>query len=56
MCTPCKAAPGKIVRLDQMQSAQPGLIPRMNGRYDKAKITSVAVFLDDNSTHSYSHL
>ena len=56
VCTPCKTVPGEKVHLDQMQSAQPGLVPRMDGRHTKDRITSVTVFLDDHSSHSYSHL
>jgi len=47
---------GEKIHLDQMQSKQPGLVPRLDGRHTKDRITSVSVFLDDNSGHSYSHL
>ena len=41
---------------DQMMSAQPGLVPRMDGRHTKDRITAVSVFLDTVTGHSFSHL
>ena len=53
---PLQDYPLQKVNLDQMQSDQPGLVPIMDGRHIKDRITSVTVFLDDHSSHSYSHL
>ena len=39
-----------------MQSAQPGPVPRVDDRQTKYRTTTVSVFLDDNSDHSYSYL
>ena len=36
-----------------MQSAQPSLVPRLDGWYTKDRITSTTVFLDENSGNSY---
>ena len=47
---------GEKTHIDQMQSKQPGLRPQMDGRHTRDRITSVSVFLDDKSGHSYSNL
>ena len=39
-----------------MESTQPGLVPRIDGRHTKNRITSVSVFLDDSSGHRYFHV
>ena len=56
VCTPCITVPGDKAHIDQMQSNQPGLVPRMKGRHTKSRISAVTVFLDDKSNHSFSHL
>ena len=56
VCTPCMTVPGGKAHIDQMQSNQPGLVPRMKGRHTKDRISAVTVFLDDKSSHSFSHL
>ena len=55
-CSPSKTDPGDKIYLDQIQSDQPGLFPRIDGRHTKENITSMSVFLDDKSGHSFSHL
>ena len=39
-------APGKCVSMDQMVSAQPGLIPQMSGRLTNLQVNGVTVFVD----------
>ena len=39
-----------------MQSNQLDLVPQMDGWHTNDRITSVSVFLDDNSDQNYSHL
>ena len=36
-------------------SAQPGLIPRMDGMYTKYRVIAVSIFLDSYSGHSYPY-
>ena len=37
--------PGKCTSVDQIVSAQPGLVPRMSGRHTRDRITSATCFL-----------
>ena len=48
--------PGKCTSIDQIVSAQPGLVPRMSGRHTRDRITSATCFLDHKSSFGYSHL
>ena len=41
---------------DQSMSVQPGLVPRMDGKHTKDRITAMSVFLDSATSHSFSHL
>ena len=56
VCKTCSTVPGEKCHIDQIQSAQLGLVPRLDGRHTKERITSTTVLLDDRSGHSYSHL
>ena len=49
-------APGKCVSMDQMVSAQPGLIPQMSGRLTNMRVNGVTVFVDHYSDHTYTYL
>ena len=51
-----ETAPGDRVSIDHVISAQPGLVPRMDGRHTRDRINSVCVFIDHVSGLSYSHM
>ena len=48
--------PGDATSMDHVISAQPGLVPRMDSKHTKDRITSGCVFFDHVSGHSYTHL
>ena len=48
--------PGKGTSIDQLVSAQPGLVPRISGRHTRQRIYAATVFLDHYSDFSYTHL
>ena len=48
--------PGKGTSVDQLISAQPGLVPRISGRHTRQRIQAATVFLDHYSDFSYTHL
>lgn len=47
---------GSRVSLDNVVSAQPGLVPRMDGRHTKERIHGGCCFIDNHSKYSYTHL
>ncbi|MGL6008734.1 MAG: hypothetical protein ACRC1D_04685 [Culicoidibacterales bacterium] len=49
-------APGKRVSMDQMVSAQPGLIPQMSGHLTHLRIMGATIFVDHFSDHVYVYL
>ena len=49
-------APGAKVSIDHIISAQPGLVPRMDGRHTRSRINSGCVFIDNHTGYSYTHL
>ena len=49
-------APGKQASLDQIVSAQPGLIPQMSGHLTNLQVTGATVFVDHYSDHVYVYL
>ncbi len=51
ICKPIDDTPGKKTSLDQMLSAQPGLIPQMSGRLTNLCIMAATVFVDHFSEH-----
>jgi hypothetical protein len=53
---PTDDAPGKRASMDQMVSAQPGLIPQMSGRLTNLQIMGATVFVDHYSDHIYVYL
>ncbi len=56
ICKPTDNAPGKRASMDQMVSAQPGLIPQMSGRLTNLRIMGATVFVDHYSDHVYVYL
>ena len=53
---PSETEPGNRVSIDHVLSAQPGLVPRMDGRHTLDRINSVCVFIDHVTKLSYSHM
>jgi hypothetical protein len=49
-------APGKKTSVDQIVSAQPGLIPQMSGFLTNMRINGATVFVDHYSDHVYVYL
>jgi len=47
---------GAYVSVDQLVSAQPGLVPQISGRLTSARIWAATVFLDYITRHVYVHL
>jgi len=47
---------GDRVSIDHLISAQPGLVPRMDGRHTKDRIVGACVFVDDATGYKYTHL
>jgi hypothetical protein len=56
ICKPTDDASGKKASLDQMVSAQPGLIPQMSGRLTNLHIMAATIFVDHFSDHVYVYL
>jgi hypothetical protein len=56
ICKPTDDAPGKKTLLDQMVSAQPGLIPQMSGRLTKLCVMAATIFVDHFFDHVYMYL
>ena len=50
----CK--PGETVSVDQLVSAQPGLLPQMTGKLTHKRVWGATVFYDHGSDYSYVHL
>lgn len=48
--------PGDATSMDHVISAQPGLVPRLDGRHTRDRIVGACVFFDHVSNHSYTHL
>ena len=48
--------PGKDTSVDQLVSAQPGLVPHISGRHTRQRIVVATVFLDNYSDFSYTYL
>ena len=48
--------PGARTSIDHISSAQPGLVPRLDGRHTRDRINSACVFVDHASSYSYSHM
>lgn len=48
--------PGDRVSVDHIISAQPGLVPRVDGRHTLDRITSGCVFVDHVSGYSYTNM
>ena len=48
--------PGDDTMCDHDMSAQPGLVPQMHGRRTEDRITTVSIFLDSASNHSFSDI
>ena len=42
--------------MDQIVSAQPGLVPQMSGNLTSSRITGATVFVDHVSHYTYVHL
>ena len=53
---PSDNAPGKRTSVDQLVSAQPGLIPQMSGSLTNLRIMGATVFVDHFSDHTYVYL
>ena len=51
-----ETAPGDRTSIDHVISAQPGLVPRLDGRHTRDRITAACVFFDHVSGLSYSHM
>ena len=56
VCKLTDNAPGKQVSMDQMVSAQPGLISHMGGRLKNLWIMGATIFVDHFSDHVYVYL
>ena len=48
--------PGSRTSIDHVISAQPGLVPRIDGRHTRQRIAAGCVFVDHASRLSYTHL
>ena len=48
--------PGKLVSVDQIVSAQPGLIPQMGGFVSNLCLMGATIFIDHYSDHVYCYL
>ena len=49
-------APGDATSMDHVISAQPGLVPRMDSKHTRERISSGCVFFDHVSGLSYTHM
>jgi hypothetical protein len=56
ICKPTDDTFGKCASMDQMVSAQPGLIPQMSGRLTNLCVMGAMVFVDHYSDHVYIYL
>jgi hypothetical protein len=56
ICKPTDDAPGKKALLDQMVSAQPGLIPQMSGHLTNLCVMAATIFVDHFLDHIYVYL
>jgi hypothetical protein len=56
ICKPTDNAPGKKASLDQMVSAQPGLIPQMSGCLTNLHNMAATIFVEHFSDHVYVFL
>jgi hypothetical protein len=56
ICKPTDDAPEKKASLDQMVSAQPGLIPQMSGHLTNLRVMAATVFVDHLLDHVYVYL
>ena len=56
ICKSTDDALGKQASMDQMVSAQPGLIPQMSGRLTNLKIMGKTIFVYHFSNHVYAYL
>ena len=54
--SPKDTLPGDATSIDHIISAQPGLVPRMDSKHTKDRITAGCVFFDHVTNHSYTHL
>ena len=48
--------PGSMVSIDQLISAQPGLVPQTSGHLTAARIWAATIFLDHYTRHIHVHL
>jgi hypothetical protein len=53
ICKETDNAPGKCVSMDQLVSAQPGLVPQMSGFLTNLRIWGATIFADHFSDHVY---
>ena len=56
ICKLTDDAPGKKALLDQMVSAQPGLIPQMSGRLTNLRVMAATIVVGHFSNHVYVYL
>ena len=56
ICRPEQTTPGDGVSVDQIVSAQPGLIPQMSGFLTSKKLLGATTFVDHVSDYVYVHL
>ncbi len=56
ICKPSDDAPGKQASMDQLVSAQPGLIPQMSGSLTNLRIMGARVLVDHYLDHTYVYL
>jgi hypothetical protein len=56
ICKPTDDAPGKQASMDQIVSAQPGLILQMSGCLTNLRIMVTTIFVDHFSDHVYAYL
>jgi hypothetical protein len=56
ICKTTDDAPGKRASMDQMVSAQPGLVPQMSGSLTNLWIMGATIFVDHFSDHVYVYL
>jgi hypothetical protein len=56
ICKPSDDAPGKRASVDQLVSAQPGLIPHRSGSLTNLRMLGATVFVDHYSDHTYVYL
>ena len=54
--SPRDSRPGSKVSVDQMISAQPGLVPQTSGHLTRPRIHSATIYIDHHSSYAYSFL